>query len=230
MNILLVEDEPKVADFIKKGLQEQHYNVELTYDGLFGEKLALEKEFDLVILDVILPHISGLEVCRRIRSFKPDLPILMLTALGTTKDKVLGFDAGVDDYLVKPFHFDELQARIKALTRRKLLTTPAIVYKIADLEVDSYRKTVHRAGKEILLTAKEFALLELLITNKNRVLSRSFIAEAVWGIDFNRGTNVIDVYINYLRTKVDKGFSSQLIHTVIGMGYTLKETNPVNYN
>ena len=223
MNILLVEDETKVADFIRKGLEEQNYNVEVTYDGLFGEKLALENEYDLVILDVILPNINGFELCRRIRKFKLDLPILMLTALGTTQDKVQGFDSGVDDYMVKPFHFEELLARIKALTRRKLLSSPAIIYKIADLEVDSYRKTVTRGGKEVMLTQKEFALLELLITNKNRVLSRSYISEAVWGIDFNRGTNVIDVYINYLRSKIDKGHTPVLIHTVIGMGYTLKE-------
>ena len=224
MNILLVEDEPKVADFIKKGLEEQHYHVELAYDGPYGEKMALEREFDLVILDVILPGINGLDLCKRIRKFKLDLPILMLTAMGTTHDKLLGFDSGADDYLVKPFHFEELLARIKALTRRKLLTTPAIIYNIGDLYVDSYRKTVHRANREIVLTAKEFSLLELMITNKNRVLSRSYIAEAVWGLDFNRGTNVIDVYINYLRSKIDKGFSTNLIHTVIGMGYVLKES------
>ena len=223
MNILLVEDEPKVADFIRKGLKEQSYHVELVYDGLFGEKLALENEYDLIILDVILPGISGLELCRRIRKFKVDTPILLLTALGATKDKVTGLEAGADDYLVKPFHFDELLARVKALGRRKMLVAPGIVYRIADLEVDAYKKTARRAGKEILLTAKEFSLLELLIVNKNRVLSRNYIAETVWGINYDRGTNLIDVYINYLRTKIDKGFNSSLIHTVIGMGYVLKE-------
>ncbi|MBN9380096.1 MAG: response regulator transcription factor [Chitinophagaceae bacterium] len=223
MNILLVEDEPKVADFIRKGLKEQLYNVELVYDGLFGEKLALENEYDLVILDLILPGINGLELCRRIRKFKTDLPILMLTALGSTKDKVAGLESGADDYLVKPFHFEELLARVKALTRRRMLVSPGAVYKIADLEVDSYKKTVRRAGKEISLTAKEFSLLELLIVNKNRVLSRTHIAETVWGINYDRGTNLIDVYINYLRSKIDKGFGSALIHTVIGMGYVIKE-------
>jgi len=222
MNILLVEDEKKVSDFIKKGLQEQLYNVEVAYDGILGEKLALENEYDLIILDLILPGINGLELCNRIRKFKIDLPILMLTALGTTKDKVMGLEAGADDYLVKPFHFDELLARIKALGRRRFLMSPGVIYKIADLEVDSYKKTVHRAGKPIALSAKEFALLELLIVNKNRVLSRSHIGEAVWGINYDRGTNLIDVYINYLRTKIDKGFSPPLIHTVIGMGYVLK--------
>lgn len=223
MNILLVEDEPKVADFIRKGLKEQSYNVDMAYDGLFGEKLALENEYDLAILDVILPGNNGLELCRRIRHFKPEMPILMLTAMGATKDKVAGFESGADDYLVKPFHFEELLARVKALARRKLLTPPGIVYRIADLEVDAYRKTARRAGKEIFLTAKEFSLLELLIVNKNRVLSRTFIAETVWGINYDRGTNLIDVYINYLRSKIDKGFGGTLIHTVIGMGYVLKE-------
>ena len=223
MNILLVEDEPKVADFTRKGLKEQSHNVDVAYDGLFGEKMALENEYDLVILDVILPGINGLELCKRIRLFKPDMPILMLTALGSTRDKVTGLESGADDYLVKPFHFDELLARVKALARRKLLVPPGIVYRIADLEVDAYRKTARRAGKEILLTAKEFSLLELLIVNKNRVLSRTFIAETVWGINYDRGTNLIDVYINYLRSKIDKGFGSSLIHTVIGMGYVLKE-------
>lgn len=223
MNILLVEDEPKVADFIRKGLKEQLYNVEVAYDGHFGEKLALENEYDLVILDLILPGINGVELCRRIRRYKADLPILMLTALGSTKDKVAGLEAGADDYLVKPFHFEELLARVKALSRRRLLVFPGIVHKIADLEVDGYKRIARRGGKEILLTAKEFSLLELLIVNKNRVLSRTYIAETVWGINYDRGTNLIDVYINYLRAKIDKGFSPSLIHTVIGMGYVLKE-------
>ncbi|HWK07277.1 MAG TPA: response regulator transcription factor [Puia sp.] len=222
MNILLVEDEPKVADFIKKGLKEQLYNVDVAYDGLFGEKMALENEYDLVILDLILPGISGLELCLRIRKYKTDLPILILTALGATKDKVAGLESGADDYLVKPFHFDELLARIKALGRRRKLISPGAIYKIADLEVDSYKRTARRAGKDITLTTKEFTLLELLIVNKGRVLSRTYIAETVWGINYDRGTNLIDVYINYLRTKIDKGFSPALIHTVIGMGYVLK--------
>jgi DNA-binding response OmpR family regulator len=222
MNILLVEDEQRVAEFIKKGLKEQLYNVMVAYDGLLGEKLALENEFDLIIIDLILPGRNGLELCKIIRKYKIDLPILMLTALGTITDKVTGLEAGADDYLVKPFHFEELLARIKALSRRRLLISPGVVYKIADLEVDSYKKTVLRAGKSIDLTAKEFSLLELLITNKNRVLSRTYIAEAIWGINYDRGTNLIDVYINYLRTKIDKGFNSSLIHTVIGMGYVLK--------
>jgi DNA-binding response OmpR family regulator len=223
MNILLVEDELKVADFIKKGLKEQSHHVEVAYDGLFGEKLALENEYDLVILDLVLPGINGLEVCKRIRKYKADLPILMLTALGSTKDKVIGLESGADDYLTKPFHFDELLARVKALGRRRKLVSPGMIYRLGDLEVDSYKRTVRRDGKDISLTAKEFSLLELMIANKNRVLSRTYIAETVWGIDYDRGTNLIDVYINYLRAKIDKGFSYTLIHTVIGMGYVLKE-------
>lgn len=223
MNILLVEDEVKVAEFIKKGLMEQGHQVVLVYDGMYGEKMAMENEYDVIILDVILPHVNGVEVCKRVKKFKPDVPVLMLTALGTIQDKVSGFNAGADDYLVKPFHFEELLVRINALGRRKLFFTPGINYKVEDLEVDGYKKSVKRAGKEIVLTAKEFALLELLIINKNRVLSRSFIAESVWGIDFDRGTNAIDVYINYLRNKIDKGFEKKLIHTVIGMGYVLRE-------
>jgi len=222
MHILLVEDEQKVADFIKKGLRESGYTVTLVYDGISGERMALENEYDLIILDVILSGMNGLELCKKIRRYRPDLPVLMLTALGTTKDKVSGFESGADDYLVKPFHFEELLARIRALNRRRTLSSPGTVYQIADLEMDSYKRTTRRAGREINLTAKEFSLLELLIVNKNRVLSRTYIAETVWGIDYDRGTNFIDVYINYLRSKIDKGFSPTLIHTVIGMGYVLK--------
>lgn len=223
MKILLVEDEQKVSAFIKKGLEEQSYTVEVAYDGIMGIKLALEYEYDLLLLDVILPGRSGYEVCQEIRKFKPELPILMLTALGTMQDKIKGFDMGADDYLLKPFHFEELLARIKSLVRRRMIAPTLAVYKIADLEMDCYKKIVKREGKEVLLTSKEFTLLEVLIANKGRVLSRVYIAEAVWGIDFNRGTNLIDVYINYLRKKIDKNASQPLIHTIIGMGYVIKE-------
>jgi len=223
MKILLVEDEQKVSAFIKKGLEEQGYAVEVAYDGLMGIKLALEYEYDVVILDVILPGRSGYEVCQDIRQFKMELPILMLTALGTMQDKIKGFDIGADDYLLKPFHFEELLARIKSLVRRRMIAPSFAMYKLADLEMDCYKKAVKRAGKEIILTSKEFTLLEVLMANKGRVLSRAYIAEAVWGIDFNRGTNLIDVYINYLRKKIDKGAAIQLIHTIIGMGYVVKE-------
>jgi two-component system, OmpR family, copper resistance phosphate regulon response regulator CusR len=223
MKILLIEDEPKVAAFIKKGLEEQFHNVTLVYDGAMGSKLALEQDFELIILDVVLPQVNGFEVCRQIRQFKKEVPILMLSALGTVNDKVQGLENGADDYLTKPFHFEELLARIKALDRRRSMVLPGTVYQVADLQMDCFRKTVTRGGNMITLTVKEFTLLEVLMYNKNRVLSRVYIAESVWGINFNRGTNLIDVYINYLRTKVDKGYTKQLIHTVIGMGYMIRD-------
>ncbi|HTB07043.1 MAG TPA: response regulator transcription factor [Bacteroidia bacterium] len=222
MNILLIEDEPEVAAFIKTGLVEQQYNVTVVHDGLEGAKVAIDRNFDVLILDLLLPSQNGLSVCKQVRLHKKDMPILMLTALGTIGDKVQGFENGADDYLTKPFHFEELLARINALTRRRAIDSGKI-YKAADLEVDSDKGTVFRAGKEITLTTKEFTLLKILISNKNKVLSRSEIAEEVWGINFDRGTNLIDVYINYLRVKIDKNFSEKLIHTVIGRGYSLKD-------
>jgi two-component system copper resistance phosphate regulon response regulator CusR len=222
MNILLIEDEPEVAAFIKTGLEEQQYHVTVVYEGLEGATTASEQNFDLLILDIILPNFNGLDVCKHVRVHKKELPILMLTALGTLKDKVQGFENGADDYLTKPLHFEELLARINALTRRRTIDSRK-VYMAADLEVDCYKGTAFRAGKEIQLTTKEFTLLEILITNKNKVLSRSEIAEQVWGINFDRGTNLIDVYINYLRVKIDKNYSNKLIQTVIGRGYVLKD-------
>ncbi|WP_184550094.1 response regulator transcription factor [Mucilaginibacter sp. FT3.2] len=223
MNILLIEDEPKVAAFIKKGLEEQFHQVTLAYDGNMGRKLALELEFELMILDVVLPNKNGFEVCKEVRQYKKELPILMLSALGTVNDKVQGLENGADDYLVKPFHFEELLARIKALDRRRNIVLPGTVYQVDDLQMDCFRKTVTRAGNIITLTVKEFTMLEVLMYNKNRVLSRIYIAESVWGISFNRGTNLIDVYINYLRAKIDKGYPKQLIQTVIGMGYIIRD-------
>ena len=222
MNILLIEDEPEVAAFIKTGLEEQLHRVTVIHDGLEGVATAAEKNFDLLILDIILPNYSGLKVCQHVRRQKKDLPILMLTALGTISDKVQGFENGADDYLTKPFHFEELLARINALTRRRIMDTGK-TYKVADLEVDCAKGTATRAGTEIPLTTKEFTLLEILVANKNKVLSRSEIAGEVWGINFDRGTNLIDVYINYLRAKIDKGHSKKLIQTVIGRGYVLKD-------
>lgn len=222
MNILLIEDEPEVANFIKTGLEEQSHSVTVIHDGKTGQNTAIEKNFDLLILDIILPHYNGLQICSQVRKQKKSMPILMLTALGTVSDKVLGLENGADDYLTKPFHFDELLARIKALARRQT-STSGKTYNLADLELNSATKTVSRGGKEISLTAKEFILLEVLMANTNKVLSRKYIAEQVWGINFDRGTNHIDVYINYLRSKIDKNHSKKLIHTVIGMGYVLKE-------
>ncbi len=224
MKILIVEDEPKLASYIQKGLEEQTYEVELAYDGIMGKRLALGNYFDVIIMDVNLPKMNGFDLATALRSEKVKTPILMLTALGTTEDKLDGFAAGADDYLVKPFEFRELLARIRALYKRSSEgPIKAGVLKIADLELNLDDKTVKRAGLKLELTAKEFSLLEYLIRNKGRVVSRVDIAEKVWEINFDTGTNVIDVYVNFLRKKIDKGFPVKLIHTVVGMGYIMKE-------
>lgn len=225
MKILLVEDEPKVVEFLRKGLEEQGYETDIAYDGQMGERLALKGHYGLIILDVILPFINGYELCKRIRDKDLHVPVLMLTALGTTNDKISGFDAGADDYLVKPFEFAELLARIKALSKRSsgLIQTSELI-KIADLELYLDKKVARRGDRTIELTAKEFALLEFLMKNKGKVLSRAEIAEKVWDITFDTGTNVVDVYINILRKKIDKDFEHKLIQTRIGMGYSINET------
>lgn len=224
MKILIVEDEPRVASFIKEGLEEKGYETEVAYDGLSGEKAATESGTDLVILDLILPGKNGIEVCKGIKSRNPDLPVLMLTALGTTADKVTGFDAGADDYLVKPFDFPELLARIKALLKRKIAASqhPESL-KVADLELDLLRKVAIRGGRVIELTAKEFSLLEYFMRNKGRVLSRVDISENVWEITYDTGTNVVEVYVNILRKKIDRDFEPKLIHTRIGLGYIFND-------
>jgi two-component system copper resistance phosphate regulon response regulator CusR len=223
--ILIVEDELKVASFIKQGLEESHFEAHLATDGKQGKKRALKENFNAIILDIQLPEINGYDLCRQIRAKKPHLPILMLTALGTMEDKLKGFDSGADDYLVKPFEFRELLARLRALLKRSETTDKiSTVIRIADLELDTVSKTVKRGGKEISLTAKEFMLLEFFMHNQGRIISRSEIAERIWDINFETGTNVIDVYINFLRKKIEVGFSSKLIHTHIGMGYMFKET------
>ncbi|QCR25056.1 response regulator transcription factor [Pontibacter sp. SGAir0037] len=227
MKILLIEDEPKVASFIKKGLEEQAYEVDQAYDGFFGAKLALQNNYDVVVLDLILPKMNGLDVCREIRNQKSSVPILMLTALGTTDDKIVGLDAGADDYLTKPFEFKELLARIRALNRRSGESSSTEKLVLADLEMDAIKKSVTRAGKSISLTAREFTLLQYLLRNKGRVISRVDILENVWETSFDTGSNVIDVYINFLRKKVDKGYDNKLIHTLVGMGYVLKEQDEV---
>ena len=224
MNILLVEDETKVASFIKQGLEEQGYRVDVATDGQQGLTLFLQGTYDVAILDVIVPFISGVELCRAIKNNKPSLPVIMLTALGTTEDKVSGFEAGADDYLVKPFEFKELLLRLKALTRRSQREeTASNVLIVADLILDLDKKVAKRGDKKIDLTAKEFALLEYLMKNKGRVLSRLTISEKVWDIDFDTGTNVVEVYINILRKKIDRDFEDKLIHTRIGMGYILEK-------
>lgn len=223
MKILVIEDEPKVAAFIKEGLENLRYEVDIAYDGQMGEKLALKNPYQVIILDIIIPLINGVELCRRIKSVKPGTPILMLTALGTTDDKVTGFEAGADDYLVKPFEFRELVARINALSKRPQdAGSSTDLLKIADLELDRTKKVARRGDITIELTAKEFSLLEYLMVNKGRVVSRPDIAEKVWEITFDTGTNVVDVYINILRKKIDRDFEKKLIHTRIGMGYILK--------
>ncbi|MHB1922977.1 MAG: response regulator transcription factor [Chitinophagaceae bacterium] len=222
MKVLIVEDEPKVSAFLKKGLMEQNYLVETAFDGDTAIEMARNIFFDIIVLDILLPKMNGMDVCREIRRFNFEVPILMLTALGTPDDKVKGLGIGADDYLVKPFHLKEFFARLHALTRRSKIYRKDQVLVYQDLELDKNTKLVKRAGQAIPLTAKEFGLLELFMSNHHKVLSRSFIAQAVWGIDYDTGTNVIDVYVNYLRNKVEKGFSSKLIHTIIGMGYVLK--------
>ena len=224
MNILIIEDDARIAELIQRGLQEQGFVATLAYDGYSGKKLALQNNYDLIITDIILPKIDGLDLCKEIRQTKPDMPIIMLTALGTTDDKVEGFDAGADDYLVKPFEMRELLVRIRALLKRhnKKRYGSGNALKYADLEMNLHTKIVKRAGIEINLTPKEFNLLEYMLQNPERVLSRLEIAEKVWDTHFDTGTNFIDVYINYLRKKVEKDFDKKLIHTKSGMGFILK--------
>lgn len=224
MKILLVEDEIKVSNFIKKGLEEQMLSVDVAYDGVTGLSMIRQNTYDIIILDVVLPGMNGFEVCKRIRKIESAIPILMLTALGTLHDKVNGLDSGADDYLTKPFHFKELLARLRALSRRNNPEqTFKKIIKVGDLEINLDSKGVKKAGKELSLTAREFRLLVLLARNKGRVLSRAEIAEKIWEQSFESGSNVIDVYVNYLRKKIDSGTDKKLIHTIIGMGYVLRE-------
>ena len=224
--ILLVEDEAKIANTLKKGLAENGYWADIAFDGLIGKRLFFANDYDLVILDINLPGLNGYEFCRIIREHNQHVPVIMLTAMNTTDDKVEGFDSGTDDYLIKPFEFKELLVRIRALLKRttnQQLPTGNIL-KVGDLEMNLDSKEVKRDNRKISLTAKEFQLLEYLMRNRNRVVSRADIAVSVWDIDFDTKTNVIDVYVNYLRNKVDKQFSIKLIHTQVGMGYILKES------
>lgn len=229
--ILLVEDEAGVASFINKGLTEAGFEVSVSLDGTTGLQLALNGNFDLVILDIMLPGVNGLEICRAIRKQNKQVAILFLTALGAAENIVIGLETEADDYLVKPFKFIELVARVKALLRRKEAEpTPSVepqeeIYKLADLEVNDYTKTVKRDGRVISLTSTEYRLLILFMKNPRRVMSRLDILEQVWSIDFDMGTNVVDVYVNYLRKKIDRDPQRKLLHTVIGMGYVLKESN-----
>jgi len=224
MNILIIEDEERLAVLVKQGLEENGYTATLAFDGLTGKYLALDNDYDLIIMDIILPSINGIDLCKEVRAVKPDIPILMLTALGTTNDKVEAFDAGADDYLVKPFDFRELHVRLRALTKRNSgnVKSKDYILKYADLELNDQTKIVKRSGTEIVLTPKEFKLLEYMMQNNERVLSRTEIADKVWDTHFDTGTNFIDVYINYLRKKIDKNFEQKLIHTKPGMGFILR--------
>jgi DNA-binding response OmpR family regulator len=224
VKILLVEDEAKTLQLIKQGLEQHNMEVDIAYDGLMGLTLAQRNPYDLLITDIILPEINGLNLCRKLRESGFETPILLLTALSTTADIITGLDAGADDYLGKPFEFSELMARVRALTRRnKAIIAPSNVLRVSDLELNQDTKQVKRAGREILLTAKEFNLLELLMRHPGRVISKVELAEKIWDVTFDTGTNVIEVYVNFLRKKVDKDFDRKLIHTQIGMGYVIKD-------
>ncbi len=219
VKILLVEDEFRLAEILKKQFEEHGFDVEIASDGYIGKQLAETKTYNLIILDINLPLINGYDLCREIRKTNSMIPIIMLTALGTSDNKVTGFDAGADDYVLKPFDFRELLARVNVFLRRSESVNKADNLHIADLEMELNTKTVTRANKKIELTAKESLLLETFLRNKEKLLTREFIIEQVWGIDFDPGTNIIDVYVNYLRKKIDRDFEPKLIHTKFGFGF-----------
>ncbi|HLK29688.1 MAG TPA: response regulator transcription factor [Puia sp.] len=224
LKILIVEDEKKIAESLSKGLMELQYSVEVAYDGLMGKKMISATSYDLAIVDINLPHMNGYELCNFIRSYNKNILVIMLTAMSSMDDKLAGFNAGADDYIIKPFDFKELLARIKALIKRlHQQTSNDAILRVSNLLMNLDSKEVTRDGKPISLTAKEFQLLEYFIRNKNRVKSRADIAIDVWDIDFDTKTNVIDVYVNFLRNKIDKEFMPKLIFTHVGMGYVLKE-------
>ncbi|EJL75086.1 response regulator transcription factor [Chryseobacterium populi] len=232
--IILIEDETSVVSFIKKGLQENGYEVSVAFDGRTGVQLVQSNDFDLVVLDIMLPEMNGLDVCKEIRKTNKHVPILFLTALGTSENIVLGLESGGDDYLVKPFKFIELVARVKSLLRRsnnnpvqeiiEPETNNEHVFQFSDLMVNNYTKKVTRSGEEVSLTSTEYKLLMYFLNNPEKVISRAEILDAVWGVNYELGTNVVDVYVNYLRKKLDQQEDNKLIHTVIGMGYVLKKT------
>ena len=224
-NILIVEDEKKIADTLKFGLDEIGFSVEVAYDGKLGYHLFCAKDFDLVILDINLPGMNGYDLCRAIRLKNQQIPIVMLTSMITLKDKIEGYDSGADDYMIKPFEFKELLLKIRVLLKRTTNQNLPVgnVLRASDLELNLDSKEVKRDNQIINLTAKEFQLLEYLLRNKNRLVSRVDIAINVWDVDFETNTNVIDVYISYLRNKIDKNFEHKLIQTQVGMGYILKD-------
>jgi len=220
INILIVEDEQRLADILKKQLEESGFNAEIAYDGYVGKQLVERNKYNLIILDINLPLINGYDLCKEIRKTNSNIPIIMLTAFGTPDNKIAGFNVGADDYIVKPFDFRELLARVNVFIRRSdsNVMNPEKIG-IADLEMDLNTKTVTRASKKIELTAKESLLLETFLKNKDKLLTREFIIEQVWGIEFDPNTNIIDVYINYLRKKIDKDFEPKIIHTKFGFGF-----------
>lgn len=223
MKILLVEDEVSLASFVRKGIESENYELAVAYDGLMGQRMFDQQPYDVVILDVNLPLLNGFELCRYIKQHSPRQAVLMLTALDGIQDKESGFGAGADDYLVKPFVFRELLLRIRALARRSSsYAGQHALLEVADLEMDVDARVVRRAGQRIELTTREYALLEFLMVNKGKTVSRVEIAEKVWDLHFDTNTNVIDVYINYLRKKIDKNFEQKLLHTVVGMGYLMQ--------
>ncbi|HET9429793.1 MAG TPA: response regulator transcription factor [Chitinophagaceae bacterium] len=224
LHLLIVEDEKKIADALRQGLKENGFEVEVAYDGNIGLKLFRSGTYHMVIIDVNLPGINGFELCQAIRAIDPSVPVIMLTAMSAVEDKIEGFDAGADDYIIKPFDFRELLVRIRALLKRlhNTVATGTLLTAV-DLVMNLDSKEVTRNNIPISLTAKEFQLLEYFLKNKNRVVSRADIALHVWDIDFDTRTNVIDVYVNYLRKKIDRGFDEPLIHTQVGMGYVLKD-------
>ena len=221
MRILVVEDDAPLASFLRQGLEAEYYAVDIASDGDDARWMALENDYDLLVLDLNLPKMDGIAVLRVVRPKKPSMPVLVLTGRSRIEDRVECLDSGADDCLIKPFSYIELSARVRALMRRRPLTTETVL-KIADLELDRIERTVRRAGKRIELTSKEFGLLEYLLRNSGHRITRSMIVEHVWNLSFDTGTNVVDVYINHLRKKIDDGFSMKLIHTVRGVGYELR--------
>lgn len=219
IKILIIEDEQRLANLLKKQLEDTGFNAEIANDGYIGKELIEKNTYHLIILDINLPLINGYELCKEIRKTNSKIPIIMLTALGTLDNKVTGFNAGADDYVTKPFDFRELLARINVFIKRSDVANTSEILRIADLEMDLTTKTVSRNSKKIDLTAKESALLETFLKNKGKLLTRDFIIEQVWGIDFDPSTNIIDVYVNYLRKKIDKDFEPKLIHTKFGFGF-----------
>jgi len=223
-HILIVEDELRLAEILQKQLQESGFKADVANDGYVGKRMMEKSEYDLVVLDINLPLMNGYELCKEIRKKNSKIPIIMLTALGTSENKLVGFEAGADDYVLKPFDYRELLARINVFLKRKNIAVPeSRKLSIADFEMDLDRKTATRSGKKIDLTSKEFALMETFLLNKNKLLSREFIIEKVWDLDFETGTNIIDVYVNYLRKKIDKYFEPKIIHTKFGFGFYCSE-------